>query len=416
MAKQKALAGPAVLSLGETFLEYDGRRYSYDEIGGIQYSPMGKMPYFGQRPIHDVRLRLFLRSGRVLNINQDSTGGDGRTVDELAKANHIISAMTFDRRMAIYEEKLERTGFVEFGGYQIYKDGNIFKRGIFLFNLESPNVEFTLTRFHLVAEQKRGFLDRLTKEKIRDAIPIDTDRDCFLYIMKNRFALAWGNEQVLEKSPRYVLFEALLHLGAKVCKADGRVTKDEIQRFRSHFGITEKELPNAAEIFQSAIKSSTPVGATARRIKNLASTTPSLLDHILIGLIAVAASDGEITSSERDVILEVGRAFDEPPSDIQQMFAMFEESSGREQKSSDKLKRPTGQSSAASIQLQVLGLVPGANFDQVRVAYKDLVRRYHPDLLKSQKLPLESMKLAEDMLKAINSAYAWLEKNYAPSG
>jgi DnaJ like chaperone protein len=336
----------------------------------------------------------------------------------LAKANHIISAMTFDRRMAIYEEKLDRTGFVEFGGYQIYKDGNIFKRGTFRFNLESPNVEFTLTRFHLMAEQKRRFLDRLTKDKIRDAIPIDTDRDCFLYIMKNRFALAWGNEQVLEKSPRYVLFEALLHLGAKVCKADGRVTKDEIQRFRSHFGITEKELPNAAEIFQSAIKSSASVRATARRIKNLAGTTPSLLDHIMIGLIAVAASDGEISSSERDVILEVGRAFDESPSDIQQMFAMFEESSGREQKSSDKLRqeRPIGQSSAASIQLQVLGLVPGANFNQVRVAYKDLVRRYHPDLLKSQNLPLESMKLAEDMLKAINSAYAWLEKNYAPSG
>src|SRR5262245_35826679 len=139
MVKPKAIAGPAVLSLGETFFEYAGRKYTYDEIVSIQYSPMGKMPFSGQgRPVHDVRLRLYLRSGSVLNTHQESTEGDGRSTDALAKANHIISVMTFDRRMAVYEEKLERTGFVEFGGYQIYKDGNIFKRGIFRFNLESP--------------------------------------------------------------------------------------------------------------------------------------------------------------------------------------------------------------------------------------------------------------------------------------
>ena len=49
---------------------------------------------------------------------------------------------------------------------------------------------------------------------------------------------------------------------------------------------------------------------------------------------------------------------------------------------------------------KVLGLEPGATDEQVKSAYKELVKKYHPD--RYQNNPLE--ELAEEKLREINEA------------
>lgn len=56
---------------------------------------------------------------------------------------------------------------------------------------------------------------------------------------------------------------------------------------------------------------------------------------------------------------------------------------------------------------QVLGIKPGASEDEIKRAYKELVRKYHPDQYRDN--PLSS--LAEEKLKEINEAYDFLMKN-----
>lgn len=59
---------------------------------------------------------------------------------------------------------------------------------------------------------------------------------------------------------------------------------------------------------------------------------------------------------------------------------------------------------------EVLGIKEGASEEEIRKAYKDLVRKYHPD--KYANNPLSD--LAEEKMKEINEAYNYLMKNKGP--
>ena len=61
---------------------------------------------------------------------------------------------------------------------------------------------------------------------------------------------------------------------------------------------------------------------------------------------------------------------------------------------------------------EVLGLKPGASEAEIKAAYKELVKKYHPD--KYQNNPLAD--LAQEKLQEINEAYDTLMKNRSSSG
>lgn len=57
---------------------------------------------------------------------------------------------------------------------------------------------------------------------------------------------------------------------------------------------------------------------------------------------------------------------------------------------------------------EILGVREGSSIDEIKRAYKELVRKYHPD--QYQNHPLSD--LAEEKLKEINEAYDYLMKQY----
>ncbi len=61
---------------------------------------------------------------------------------------------------------------------------------------------------------------------------------------------------------------------------------------------------------------------------------------------------------------------------------------------------------------EVLGIKEGASAEEIKTAYKELVKKYHPD--KHQDNPL--YELAEEKLREINEAYETLMKNGSPGG
>ena len=56
---------------------------------------------------------------------------------------------------------------------------------------------------------------------------------------------------------------------------------------------------------------------------------------------------------------------------------------------------------------EVLGIKEGASEDEIKRAYRELVKKYHPDQYQSNPLS----ELAEDKLREINEAYDYLMKN-----
>ena len=63
---------------------------------------------------------------------------------------------------------------------------------------------------------------------------------------------------------------------------------------------------------------------------------------------------------------------------------------------------------------EVLGIKEGASIQEIKAAYKEQVKKYHPD--RHQDNPL--YELAEEKLQEINEAYDYLMKNgsYSPGG
>jgi molecular chaperone DnaJ len=51
---------------------------------------------------------------------------------------------------------------------------------------------------------------------------------------------------------------------------------------------------------------------------------------------------------------------------------------------------------------QILGITPGASREQIKIAYKNLAKKYHPDISKEPN--------ALEMMKKINGAYDILTK------
>lgn len=61
---------------------------------------------------------------------------------------------------------------------------------------------------------------------------------------------------------------------------------------------------------------------------------------------------------------------------------------------------------------EILGVNPGASQDEIKSAYRKLVKQYHPDQFRDN--PLQ--ELAQQKLSEINEAYDKLQKGFASSG
>ena len=58
----------------------------------------------------------------------------------------------------------------------------------------------------------------------------------------------------------------------------------------------------------------------------------------------------------------------------------------------------------------ILGLAPGADFAEIKAAYRKLSMQYHPD--KVGHLGDEFKKVAEEKMKEINNAYEYLKRKH----
>ncbi|MCB9981167.1 MAG: TerB family tellurite resistance protein [Rhodospirillales bacterium] len=388
--------------------------YPYEDILSIKYTATAikkSVNFVPTGTSYETYLCLHLADGFKLTIDQESSFlgiKEKEKAEAIMRASGIFHEITFTNRMERYEKQLNEKGYISWGNYQFGKNGDFFKKNELLFNLKDDGVIKALDVFTFETGKKpQNFKQSFAKFwKGNEVIDISTDKDCFLYFMKNYLGFTWKNEPVKDKKkPRqHEFFEAMLVLGAKVCNADGRVDTEEIQTFKTYFGIDESSFPGSAEIFAKATASAGGVEASAQKVYSIFEGQQELLEHIIIGLLQIAAADGVITDDEVRVIEKVCAAFKFSKTETERLFLIFDHIR-KEKKSSS---RTHYSSSTRTEHLKILGLSANASHDEVKVAYKELVRKHHPDLLMSQGVPLKRIKDSEEILKAVNAAYNWL--------
>lgn len=184
---------------------------------------------------------------------------------------------------------------------------------------------------------------------------------------------------------------AVIVLGAKMAKADGTVTRAEIKAFKEVFRIPPEEMKNVGRIFDMAKKDARGFEPYAKQVAWLFRNEPAVLEELLAGLFHIARADGDVHPAELDYLRRVGEIF------------------GLDTRSFERV-RATFDGPDRSDPYEVLGIGRGAANDEIKKAYRKLIRENHPDTLVAQGMPEEFVRVANQRMAAINAAYDEIEK------
>ncbi len=185
---------------------------------------------------------------------------------------------------------------------------------------------------------------------------------------------------------------AVIALSAKMAKADGLVTRDEVTAFRDIFHIPPADEPAAARVFNMAREDVAGFETYAERIARMfrsdtqACGIDSVLCDLMEGLFHIATADGEYHPAEDEFLARVAEIFG------------FEDSAFRR-------LRSRYVPDADPDPFAVLGVSPDAPMDEVRATWRAEVRASHPDQMMARGLPHEAIKMAEKRLIAVNRAW-----------
>ena len=187
---------------------------------------------------------------------------------------------------------------------------------------------------------------------------------------------------------------AIIALGAKMAKADGLVTRDEVTAFREVFHIPPEEEANAARLFNMARKDVAGFEDYAARIARMFSDSREMLSDLIEGLFHIAIADGEYHPKEDDFLHRVALIFGLSEREFRALRTRFVPD-------------------AEPDPWHVLGVDPDTPMEEIRAAWRQLVRDSHPDRMFARGVPEEAIKLAEKRLIAVNNAWETIREGRA---
>ncbi|MEO0937944.1 MAG: TerB family tellurite resistance protein [Pseudomonadota bacterium] len=179
---------------------------------------------------------------------------------------------------------------------------------------------------------------------------------------------------------------AVIALGAKMAKADGHVTRDEVTAFREVFQISQQDEAGAGRVFNLARTDVAGFEDYATRIEAMFSDQPETLFDLLEGLFHIAMADGFYHPNENAFLERVAAIFGVPDVQFRAMRGRFVPD-------------------APLDPYTVLGLPPDASREAARAAWRRLVRENHPDAMVARGVPVEAVRLAEKRMIDINRAW-----------
>ena len=184
---------------------------------------------------------------------------------------------------------------------------------------------------------------------------------------------------------------SLIVLSAKLSKADGQVSREELIAVKDKLKIPENEIDEVGKIFNRAKEESTGYEPYAKQIAQFYHGNINVLEEVINILFYIAESDGNVSSSELIMIENISKIF----GLTQIQFNSIRES----RKGSDKLNPYI-----------VLGSNPDDDLQSIRKKYLKLSKENHPDLLMSKGVPQEVIDESKNKMRAINSAWDQIQK------
>jgi DnaJ like chaperone protein len=186
----------------------------------------------------------------------------------------------------------------------------------------------------------------------------------------------------------------MIALSAKMAKADGIVTQDEVHAFQEIFAVPASETRHVARLYDLAKQDIAGYEAYAEKMARLCGSgreNCKMLTDILDGLFHIAKADGVLHEHEGAFLHRIAEIFRIDEAHYQAILARHV-------------------SLGAADPYAVLGIERGTPFEEVRRHYRKLVAENHPDRLVARGVPEEFLAIATTRIAAINAAYELIER------
>ena len=202
------------------------------------------------------------------------------------------------------------------------------------------------------------------------------------HAVEKRLEPANSNSQATK---RVAFTVAVIALSAKMAKADGIVSRDEIAAFRERVHIPPSEVKQVGKFWDLARQ--TPAGYEdyAKQVAHLFPEKSPILEQLLDLLFHIAKSDGDITAPEQNYLHRVAGIFGFNDGDFNRLLA---------------INCNSGPSA-----YEILGVSADCENQTLTQRWKELVRTHHPDTLIANGMPEEFVAAANSRLARINAAY-----------
>ena len=199
------------------------------------------------------------------------------------------------------------------------------------------------------------------------------------------------------------LFVALV---AKVAKADGKVDALEAQLIGIMFDDISAVFPEPSktkdilkQIFDEEKDRSDNLEEVAQALGQAIRRDKAKEQQFMGFLIQLAFIDGEVSQSEDDVLQTIAQAFEFDPDAYHAIFDQFE-----------KMMKNIHPKANITDAYKLLGVNESDEMSVIKKAYRKLIRKYHPDIIKSQNKGEDYMQKATAKTQEINQAYEMIKK------
>ena len=194
-----------------------------------------------------------------------------------------------------------------------------------------------------------------------------------------------------QQNSQQIFALSLIILSAKLSKADGRVSKEELIAVKEKLQIPDSEIDQVAKIFNKAKDESTGYEPYAKQISEIFKGNQNVLEEVINILFYSAEADGHVSNEEESMIANIAFIF----GLSQNQYESIKET----RKSSDKLNPYI-----------VLESQPTDDLKSIRKKYIKLSKEHHPDLLISKGVPIEVINESKNKMRAINAAWDQIQK------
>ncbi len=197
--------------------------------------------------------------------------------------------------------------------------------------------------------------------------------------------------QYMQRQDMY--FKIFFSILGKMAKADGVITKaegDYVVTLLSKMNIHGQLRNSAIDYFNNAKHSNETINEMAQSFANMCGGQPQLLRQLLYQVVGVAAADGKVSTKEMTILQSLCRIFGISETELRQYIQTY--------------------GSSTDHSYEVLGVSSNATHAELKKAYRQKIKEYHPDVLKSKGLPESFIKDAQKRFFEIQEAWRTIKK------